>query len=74
MNKFDFIFILFLLQNFNRLVPKSTVATITPTSYFRIYGAPNVILDTVKKAEDSDDFILRLYEAYGGHATARFVR
>lgn len=41
---------------------------------FRIEGAPNVVLDTIKKAEDTDDLIVRLYEAYGGHATARFHR
>ncbi|ORZ07655.1 galactose mutarotase-like domain-containing protein [Absidia repens] len=40
--------------------------------HFRIEGAPNVVLDTIKKAEDSEDLIVRLYEAYGGHATARF--
>ncbi|CAO3640016.1 unnamed protein product [Cunninghamella blakesleeana] len=39
---------------------------------FRVENAPNVILDTIKKAEDSDDIIIRLYEAYGGHARARF--
>ena len=27
-------------------------------------SAPNVILETVKKAEDSDAMILRMYEAY----------
>ncbi|KAF9200680.1 Glycoside hydrolase, 38 vacuolar alpha mannosidase [Haplosporangium sp. Z 27] len=31
-------------------------------------GAKNVILDVVKRAEDSDDIILRLHEAYGGRA------
>lgn len=42
----------------------------------RIYlkGAPNVVLDTMKKAEDSNDIIVRMYEAYGGHARARLVR
>lgn len=28
-------------------------------------SSPNVIVDSVKKAEDSDDVILRLHEAYG---------
>lgn len=27
-------------------------------------SAPNVVLETVKKAEDSDDLVLRMYEAY----------
>jgi alpha-mannosidase len=29
-----------------------------------------VVLDTVKKAEDSDELILRLYESHGGHQEA----
>ena len=46
---------------------------------FSVIGAPNVILDTVKRGEDDDlapnhraktSVILRLYEAYGGHARA----
>lgn len=46
---------------------------------FNVSGAPNVILETVKRGDD-DDFstnskkertvILRLYEAFGGHAQA----
>jgi alpha-mannosidase len=31
---------------------------------------PSVVLDTVKKAEDSEDLILRLYESHGGRQTA----
>jgi alpha-mannosidase len=31
---------------------------------------PNVIVDAMKKAEDSGDLILRTYEAYGGRGTA----
>jgi len=30
---------------------------------------PGVLIDTVKKAEDSDDLIVRVYEAHGGRAT-----
>jgi alpha-mannosidase len=29
------------------------------------------VLDTVKRAEDSDDLVLRLYEAHGARGTAR---
>ena len=29
------------------------------------------MLDTIKRAEDSDSLILRLYEAHGGRGTAR---
>ena len=32
--------------------------------------APNVIVETVKKAEDSDDMIVRMYEAWDSKATA----
>jgi len=37
-------------------------------------SADNVIVDTVKKAEDSDWLVVRVYEAYGqrGHAVLRF--
>jgi alpha-mannosidase len=34
-------------------------------SLFKI-NRPGVVIDTVKKAEDSDDIILRLYESHGG--------
>ena len=51
-------------------------------SPFILEGGRNVILETIKRAEDDIDIpkkkkrtgstvILRLYEAYGGHATAR---
>lgn len=47
---------------------------------FVVHGAHNVFLETVKRGED-DDFsgsgphtiVLRLYEAYGGHATVRLL-
>jgi alpha-mannosidase len=32
---------------------------------------PALVLDTIKRAEDSDALILRLYEAHGGRGTAR---
>jgi alpha-mannosidase len=35
-------------------------------SYFSVDN-PGVVLDTVKKAEDSDDLILRFYESHGAH-------
>jgi alpha-mannosidase len=31
----------------------------------------NLVLDTVKKAEDGDDLVLRLYEAHGARGLAR---
>lgn len=43
-------------------------------------GAHNVILETVKRGDDDDisgsgpqTIVLRLYEAYGGHATVRLL-
>lgn len=39
-------------------------------SFFNI-DQPSVIIDTVKKAEDSEDLILRLYEAHGIQSTVR---
>ncbi|KAF9193219.1 Glycoside hydrolase, 38 vacuolar alpha mannosidase [Haplosporangium sp. Z 767] len=39
-----------------------------PVSFFEIEGAKNVILDTIKRAEDSDHVIIRLHEAFGGRA------
>jgi len=32
---------------------------------------PNLVLDTIKRAEDSDALVLRLYEAHGARGTAR---
>jgi alpha-mannosidase len=33
--------------------------------------APDLVLDTIKRAEDGDALIVRLYEAHGGRGTAR---
>lgn len=58
-----------------RLIPMSKASDIKFTkSQFRVENAPNVVLDTVKKAENSNDVIVRLFEAYGGHARARLIR
>jgi alpha-mannosidase len=35
-----------------------------------VAGAPNVILETIKKAEHGSDLVMRAYEAYGGAVTA----
>jgi alpha-mannosidase len=43
-------------------------------SYFEIDGAKNVILDTIKRAEDSDHLIIRLHEAFGGRAQFKLKR
>jgi alpha-mannosidase len=44
--------------------------TATPGSLFSV-DDPNLVLDTVKRAEDSDALVLRLYEAHGARGTAR---
>ncbi|MCE0522948.1 MAG: alpha-mannosidase [Methylacidiphilales bacterium] len=44
----------------------STPAAPQSKSFFRLDN-PAVVLDTVKKAEDSGDLILRLYESHGAH-------
>jgi len=41
-----------------------------PHSLFRL-DDPNLVLDTVKRAEDSDALVLRLYEAHGARGVAR---
>ena len=42
-----------------------------PSGSFIQCDAPNVIIDTVKKAQDGGDLIVRLYEAHGAAARAK---
>jgi alpha-mannosidase len=42
----------------------------TPGSFAQVNDL-NLIIDTIKKAEDSDALIVRLYECHGAHGTAR---
>jgi alpha-mannosidase len=42
-----------------------------PRSLLAVLGAPGLMIDTVKRAEDSDALVVRLYEAHGGRGTAR---
>lgn len=44
---------------------RGTAAPTAETAFFDV-DSPVVILDTVKKAEDSEALILRMYEAHGG--------
>ncbi|KAH7908394.1 glycoside hydrolase family 38 protein [Hygrophoropsis aurantiaca] len=64
-----------------RYVPDGTQPSISAVSKtpFWLEGAPNVFIETIKRGED-DDFgpngstttvILRLYEAFGGHAQVK---
>jgi len=45
------------------------VEGIVSTSFFQLDN-PSIIIETVKKAEDSNDLILRLYESHGSHCEA----
>ena len=45
--------------------------TLDATESLASVDDPNLVLDTVKPAEDSDAVVLRLYEAHGGRGTAR---
>jgi alpha-mannosidase len=42
-----------------------------PAESFASVDDPNVVLDTIKRAEDSDALVLRLYEAHGARGVAR---
>jgi alpha-mannosidase len=42
-----------------------------PDGSFAAVDDPNLVLDTIKRAEDSDALVLRLYEAHGARGTAR---
>lgn len=65
--------------NFNsplltRLVPRAKLNGVNfLLPKFHIENAANVVLDTIKRAEDSTDVIIRLYECYGGHARAKLI-
>lgn len=57
------------------MIPRNKINEINHSfPQFKIENAPNVVLDTIKKAEDSNDVIIRIFEAYGGHARARLIR
>jgi alpha-mannosidase len=47
-----------------------SLAELQSQSFFRVSGG-SLVLDTVKKAEDSDAIILRIYEAHGKRGTCR---
>ncbi|KAG8767986.1 Glycoside hydrolase, 38 vacuolar alpha mannosidase [Ceratobasidium sp. 428] len=55
----------------------ASVSGLVHRSLFGVTGAPNVILETVKRGDDDfgdkpeQTIVLRLYEAFGGHARAR---
>jgi alpha-mannosidase len=52
------------------LFVSGTRAKPVEVSFFSV-SQPHVVLDTVKKAEDSDAIIIRLYEAHGSRGPLR---
>lgn len=54
------------------LIVRATDQPAGEVSYFAVDTA-SVVIDTVKKAEDSDDLILRLYEAHGTRGAVRLT-
>jgi len=53
------------------VLPVATQEGQLPDTYSLVScDTPNVILETVKKAEDSDDMIVRFYEAFGARGNA----
>ena len=46
-------------------------ASVAATQSLASVDDPNLVLDTIKRAEDSDALVLRLYEAHGARGTAR---
>ncbi len=51
-----------------RILPVAAPDVIVAKPFIQVTNSSNVILDTVKQAEDSKEIIIRLYEACGGHA------
>ena len=51
-------------------VPLRRVANAPATSFVSV-DDPNLVLDTVKRSEDGDALVLRLYECHGARGTAR---
>ena len=55
-------------------LPLRRITGVGPVAPLLIVDNPAVVIEAVKLAEDrSGDVVVRLYEAYGSHATARVV-
>ncbi|KAF9302865.1 Glycoside hydrolase, 38 vacuolar alpha mannosidase [Mortierella antarctica] len=54
-----------------RPITSDSTQGIQRCSFFSLEGSKNAIMDTIKRAEDSDDVIIRIYEAFGGRAAFR---
>jgi alpha-mannosidase len=57
------------------VVSRVSEKKLTPVNHIgstlQLHNAPNVVLDTIKRAEDSNALIIRMYEAYGGRCVGR---
>ncbi|RKP25625.1 galactose mutarotase-like domain-containing protein [Syncephalis pseudoplumigaleata] len=53
--------------------PKAQVQALGSKAGVHVHGAHNVVLETVKRAEDSEHVVVRLHEAYGGHGTVQLA-
>jgi alpha-mannosidase len=51
--------------------PLVWAAGAAPARSYAWLDDPGLVLDTIKRAEDSDALVLRLYEAHGGRGVAR---
>ncbi len=54
---------------FNQPLQITATGESSQTKSFFSLSNPAVVLDTVKKAEDSEDLVLRLFESHGAHQT-----
>jgi len=63
------------LAECNSNVGKSASASVTLPETLSFFGTDNdhVVIDTIKKAEDSEDWIVRCYEFAGKRGTVQFV-
>ena len=52
--------------------PLRTTSRAVPESFAAV-DDPNLVLDTIKRAEDSDALVVRLYEAHGARGQARLT-
>jgi alpha-mannosidase len=57
--------------NVPAIICQSDIQTVSKA--FMAVDQPSVIIDTVKKAEDGNDIIVRMYEAHGGRCPVRFT-
>jgi alpha-mannosidase len=60
-------------ESFRFNVPVLWAPGVTQTRSFAAVNDPNLVLDTIKKAEDSDAIIVRLYECHGARGIARLT-